>query len=172
MHCLTCSFAVNIWRKGLYPALSIMIYTVSTLIIRTYERLAGWVKFSADNILQYFSYFSQTVSICMKMKLLFSRKNKKNIINLLICIVGVTAQLTLVRSTGFDILCKLSAMVTVCMKLHFAKIGKSCFLGKEKCKFVVWLCWSLMAQSTLLRSCQASHLPTVLLTSLGKTFFA
>ena len=57
-------------------------------------RLALWVKFSADNILKYFSYFSQKTgydiscklspkeTICMKCQILFSGKNKKNIINL------------------------------------------------------------------------------------------
>ena len=56
--------------------------------------LALWVKFSADDILKYFSYFSQKTgfdiscklspyeTICMKCSTLFSGKNKKNIINL------------------------------------------------------------------------------------------
>ena len=58
------------------------------------ERLALWVKFSAEDILKYFSYFSQKTgfdisckspkeTICMKCRILFSVKNKKNIINLL-----------------------------------------------------------------------------------------
>ena len=53
-------------------------------------RLALWVKFSADDILKYFSYFSQKTgfdiscklspkkTICMKCQILFSGKNKKN----------------------------------------------------------------------------------------------
>ena len=54
-------------------------------------RLALWVKFSADNILKYFSYFSKKTgydisckleTICMKCQILFFGKNKKNIINL------------------------------------------------------------------------------------------
>ena len=57
-------------------------------------RLALWVNFSADDILKYFSYFSQKTgydiscklspkeTICMKCRILFSGKNKKNIINL------------------------------------------------------------------------------------------
>ena len=56
-------------------------------------RLALWVKFSADNILKYFSHFSQEArfdilcklspmeTICMKSQILFSGKNKKNISN-------------------------------------------------------------------------------------------
>ena len=50
-----------------------------------------WVKFSAENILKYISYFSQKTgfdiscklspleTICMKCQMLFSGKNKKNI---------------------------------------------------------------------------------------------
>ena len=56
-------------------------------------RLALWVKFAADDILKYFSYFSQKTgfdiscklskeTICMKCQIQFSGKNKKNIINL------------------------------------------------------------------------------------------
>ena len=53
-------------------------------------RLALWVKFSADDILKYFSYFSQKTgfdiscklspkeTICMKCQILFSVKNEKN----------------------------------------------------------------------------------------------
>ena len=56
--------------------------------------IALWVKFSADDILKYFSYFSQKTgydissklspkeTICLKCQILFSGKNKKNIINL------------------------------------------------------------------------------------------
>ena len=49
--------------------------------------LGIWVKFSVDDILKYFSYFSQKTAfdmetICMKCQMLFSGKNKKNIINL------------------------------------------------------------------------------------------
>ena len=56
--------------------------------------MALWVKFSADNILKHFSNFSQNTgfdiscklslmeTICMKCQILFSEKNKKNIINL------------------------------------------------------------------------------------------
>ena len=61
----------------------------------TTSDVALWVKFSADNILKYYSYFSQktgfifhanflqrTETICMKCQILFSGKNKKNIISL------------------------------------------------------------------------------------------
>ena len=56
--------------------------------------LALWVKFSADDILKYFFYFSQKTgydiscklspkeTICMKCQILFFGKNKKKIINL------------------------------------------------------------------------------------------
>ena len=63
-------------------------------------RLACWVIISTDDILKYFSYFSQKTGfdityilspmalspmemICMKCQNLFSGKNKKTIINLL-----------------------------------------------------------------------------------------
>ena len=55
-------------------------------------RLALWEKFSADDILKYFSYFSKKTGfdiscklspICMKCQILFPAKNKKNITNLL-----------------------------------------------------------------------------------------
>ena len=54
-----------------------------------------WVKFSADDILKYFSYFLQkkgfdiscklspVETICMKCQILFSGKNKKTVTNLL-----------------------------------------------------------------------------------------
>ena len=54
----------------------------------------NWVKFSAENILKYISYFSQKTgfdiscklspleTICMKCQMLFSGKNKKNIFSL------------------------------------------------------------------------------------------
>ena len=57
--------------------------------------LSTQVKFSAKDILKYFSYFSQKtgfdilcklsplLTICLKCQILFSWKNKKNIINLL-----------------------------------------------------------------------------------------
>ena len=57
--------------------------------------LALWVKFSADNILKYFSFVSQKTgfdiscklspmeTICIKCQIQFFGKNKKNIINLL-----------------------------------------------------------------------------------------
>ena len=52
--------------------------------------LSSWVKISVDDILKYFSYFSQKLgfdilckfspykTICMKYQILFSGKNKKN----------------------------------------------------------------------------------------------
>ena len=67
-----------------YP--EIQDYTVHKL-----SCLACWVKFSADKILKYFSYFCQKTgfenscklspleTICMKCQILFSGKNKKNI---------------------------------------------------------------------------------------------
>ena len=52
----------------------------------------NWVKFSADDNVKYFSYFSQKTgfdiscklseTICMKYQTLFSGKKKKNITNL------------------------------------------------------------------------------------------
>ena len=65
-----------------------------TVVISTLINTALWVKFSADDILKYFSYFPQKTgydiscklspkeTICMKCQILFSEKNKKNIINL------------------------------------------------------------------------------------------
>ena len=62
----------------------------SLLYLDVTLRLALWVKFSADDILKYFSYFSQKTgfdiscklslkeTICMKCQILFSGKNKKN----------------------------------------------------------------------------------------------
>ena len=61
---------------------------------RGHLSLALWVKFSADYILKYFSQFSlksgfdiscklsPMETICMKCQILFSGKNKKNVINL------------------------------------------------------------------------------------------
>ena len=58
------------------------------------HRLIFFPHLSADNILKYFSYFSQKTgydiscrlspkeTICMKCHILFSEKNKKNIVNL------------------------------------------------------------------------------------------
>ena len=57
-------------------------------------RLAFWVKFSADDILKYFSFFPQKTgfdiscklspleTICMECQILFPWKNKKNVNNL------------------------------------------------------------------------------------------
>ena len=62
---------------------------------KTSEHFACWVKISADDILEYFPYFftkkiglgtscklSPKETICMKCQILFSRKNKKNIMRL------------------------------------------------------------------------------------------
>ena len=60
----------------------------STYCMANLNALTLWVKFSADNILKYFTYFSQktgfdiSCKICMKCQILFSGKNKKNTINL------------------------------------------------------------------------------------------
>ena len=57
----------------------------------SYQFKALQVKFSADNILKYFSYFSEKTdfdiscklspmeTVCIKCQILFSRENKKNI---------------------------------------------------------------------------------------------
>ena len=61
---------------------------------REYLTLSTWVKFSADDILKYFSYISQKTGFdissnlspmetsCMKCQILFSWKSKKHITNL------------------------------------------------------------------------------------------
>ena len=47
--------------------------------------LALWVKFSADDISKYFSYFSSMETICIKCQILFSGKNKKRYHQFVIC---------------------------------------------------------------------------------------
>ena len=78
---------------------TILISTLSDKVCIAYgllQCLALDVKFSADDILKYFFYFSQKTgfdiscklspveTICMKYQILFSGKYKKNINNLLL----------------------------------------------------------------------------------------
>ena len=53
-----------------------------TLLGSQSYRLALWVKFSADDILKYFSSFSEKTGFDISCPILFSRKNKKNITKL------------------------------------------------------------------------------------------
>ena len=84
-------------------AIQIIIFTISYSHTKLpclkdqihFLRLPLGVKFSVDDILKYFSYFSQKTefdilcklspmqTICKKCQILFSGKNKKNITNLL-----------------------------------------------------------------------------------------
>ena len=68
----------------------VCIYSKPVTCWHPYSLLALWVKFSADDILKYFSNFSQKTgfyiscklspleTVCMKCLILFFRKNKKN----------------------------------------------------------------------------------------------
>ena len=75
------------------------------------QRLALWVKFSADDILKYFSYFSQETDFDISCK--FSADD----------ILKYFSYFS--QETDFDISCKLSPMETICMKCHILFSGKN-----------------------------------------------
>ena len=80
-----------------YPLLSVTMYHAKLIFPhhRILKRQFAFGKFSEDEILKLFSYFSQKTgfdipcklspleTICMECQILFSRKSKKNMINLL-----------------------------------------------------------------------------------------
>ena len=96
-----------------------------------------WVKFSADDILKYFPYFSQKTgfdilcklspmeTICIKCKILLSGKEKKNLLWVKFSADDILKYFPYFsQKTGFDISCKLSPMETICIKCKILLSGK------------------------------------------------
>ena len=77
---------------------------------KTNQRLAFWVKFSADCISKYFSYFSQKTRFDISCKL---------------SPTGFDISCKLSKKTWFDISCKLSPLETICMKCQILFSGKN-----------------------------------------------
>ena len=83
-----------VWNQDMLQNIILFHNKWNGIIMIVFSCLVLWVKFSADAIQKYFSYFSQKTgfdiscklstieTICMKCQNLFSEKNKINIINL------------------------------------------------------------------------------------------
>ena len=102
-HSVVCNTSLQCLLRPVCPnTLGYIQYISAKVKEDCYSRLALWVKFSADGILKYFSYFSQKTGFDISCKLS-----------------------PFFQKTGYDILCKLSPKETICMKCQILFSGKN-----------------------------------------------